>query len=441
MFEGLQTRLDEVMRRLKGETKITPEVLDAALRQIRLALLEADVNFRVVKAFVKRLRERAEGQEVLESLSPAQQVIKIVRDEMIDLLGESGGELRIAGSPSVTMLCGLQGSGKTTTAGKLALRLRKKFGRQPLLVAGDLQRAAAFEQLVQVGAQVDVPVLTPEPGEDVVALAARARVTAKNRGHDVVILDTAGRLHIDSDLMDEVKRAADAAQPTEILFVADAMTGQDAVKSAQAFGEALALTGIVLTKIDGDARGGAALSIRTVTGVPLRFLGTGEKLSEIDLFHPERMTSRILGMGDVLSLIERAEQGLDAEESERLANRFVRNQFTLDDLRAQLLQIRKLGPLTQVLDLLPKVGPMRNLDMSAVDEKEFRRIEAIINSMTPKERSHPQILNGKRKRRIARGSGTRVQDVNQLLKQYQMMKKMMKGMQGGMLRKAMKGLR
>jgi signal recognition particle subunit SRP54 len=439
MFDGLQNQLQDVFRRLRGEGRVSKEVLESALRQIRLALLEADVNIRVVKSFVTRVRASAEGERVLESLTPAQQVIKIVRDELIRLLGEASEELRLAGSPAVVMLCGLQGSGKTTTAGKLARRLRDQ-GKQPLLVAADLQRAAAVEQLVQVGRQVGVPVLTPQAGEDVEAVARRSLKTARDRGHDCVILDSAGRLHVDDELMAELGEVAELTRPAETLFVADAMTGQDAVKSAQAFAETLTLTGIVLTKLDGDTRGGAALSIRTVTGVPIRYLGTGEKLDELDLFHPDRMTSRILGMGDVMSLIEKAEKGLDARETERLAKRFVAQEFTLEDLRDQLRQLRRMGPLSQVFELMPKVGPLKGLDASAVDDRQFKRLEAIIDSMTPAERRRPQLLNARRKKRIAQGSGTRVQDVNKLLKQYQAMRKMMKGVQGKWLRRAMGGM-
>ncbi len=436
MFDGLQNKLQDIFRRLKGEGTVSREVLDAALRQIRLALLEADVNFRVVKSFVARIRERAEGKEVLESLTPAQQVIKIVRDELTQLLGEDGEELNLAGKPAVTMLCGLQGSGKTTTAGKLARRLRQK-GRQPLLVAADLQRAAAVEQLVQIGAQVGVPVLEPEDGEDVLSLGRRALKVARERGHDTLILDSAGRLHVDEELMAELKSLAEIVQPVETLFVADAMTGQDAVKSTQEFATAMPLTGVILTKLDGDARGGAALSIRTVAEVPIRYVGTGEKLDELDLFHPDRLVSRILGMGDVLSLIEKAEEGLDAAETERLAQRIVSQEFTLEDLRDQLRQMRKLGPLSEILKLMPKVGPLKGLDTSGVDESQFKRIEAIINSMTPLERTRPGLLNARRKKRVARGSGTRVQDINRLLKQYQAMKKMMKGASGKFLRRSM----
>lgn len=436
MFDGLQDKLQEVFRQLKGEGKVTPEALDAALRQIRMALLEADVHFRVVKPFMERVRERALGQEVLESLTPAQQVVKIVRDELTALLGEEGTDLRLDGRPAVIMLSGLQGSGKTTTAGKLAKRLKKR-GKHPLLVAGDLQRAAAVEQLKQVGKGVEVPVLEPEPGETVIQLGARALDVARQRGHDVVIMDTAGRLHVDTALMEEIKRLADRIQPHEILFVADSMTGQDAVKSAEQFAQVLPLTGAILTKLDGDSRGGAALSIRTVARVPIRFVGVGEKADDLELFHPERMSSRMIGMGDVLSLIEKAERGLDAAETERLAKRIVSQQFTLEDLRDQLRQLRKLGPLASVLEMLPKVGPLRGLDSASVDESGLKKVEAIINSMTPLERRRPDVLNGGRKKRIAMGSGTSVAEINRLLKQYRTMQKMMKGVQGKWLRRAM----
>jgi len=436
MFDGLQNKLQDVFSRLKGEGKVTPEALDAALRQIRLALLEADVHLRVVKPFVDRVRERALGQEVMESLTPAQQVVKIVRDELAALLGEEGAELRLDGRPAVIMLCGLQGSGKTTTAGKLAKRLKKR-GKHPLLVAGDLQRAAAVEQLKQVGRGVDVPVLEPDAGETVIALGERALNVARQRGHDVVIMDTAGRLHVDEALMDEIRCLADRIKPHETLFVADSMTGQDAVKSAEQFSASLPLTGAILTKLDGDSRGGAALSIRTVARVPIRFVGIGEKADDLELFHPERMASRMIGMGDILSLIEKAERGLDADETQRLAQRMVKNQFTLEDLRDQLRQIRRLGPLASVMEMLPKVGPLKGLDTSSVDEGGLRKVEAIINSMTPHERNRPDVLNGSRKRRISMGSGTSVAEINRLLKQYKQMQKMMKGVQGKWLRRAL----
>ena len=436
MFDGLQDKLQEVFRNLKGEGRVSPEALDAALRQIRMALLEADVHFRVVKPFIERVRERALGQEVLESLTPAQQVVKIVRDELSSLLGEEGTELRLDGRPAVILLCGLQGSGKTTTAGKLAKRLKKR-GRHPLLVAGDLQRAAAVEQLKQVGAAVEVPVLEPEPGEKVLDLGARALTVARQRGHDVLLMDTAGRLHVDTALMEEIRQLAGRIEPHEVLFVADSMTGQDAVKSAEQFSQVLPLTGAILTKLDGDSRGGAALSIRTVARVPIRYVGVGEKLDDLELFHPERMASRMIGMGDVLSLIEKAEKGLDAAETERLAKRMVSQQFTLEDLRDQLRQLRRMGPLASILEMLPKAGPLRGLDASNVDESGLRRVEAIIDSMTPLERRRPDVLNGSRKKRIASGSGTSVSEINRLLKQYAQMRKMMKGVQGKWLRRAM----
>jgi signal recognition particle subunit SRP54 len=438
MFEGLQDRLQDVFRRLRGEGRVSREVLEEALKEIRMALLEADVNFRVVKAFVDRVREKSLGEEVLASLTPAQQVIKIVRDEMTQLLGEEGRDLDCSGRPAIVLLCGLQGSGKTTTAGKIAKQLRSK-GKHPLLAAADLQRAAAVEQLVQVGAGVSVPVVTPEAGEDVTQLAVKAQREARERGHDVVIVDTAGRLHIDEELMLELSSLVEELQPAELLFVADAMTGQDAVRSAKEFAQRLPLTGVILTKLDGDARGGAALSIRSVANVPIRFLGIGEKADALERFHPDRLASRILGMGDVLSLIEKAEQGLDAAETSRLAERIARREFTLEDLRDQLRQMRRMGPLSQVLEALPRGGPFRGLDPSAVDESRLRRVEAMVDSMTAHERRKPAVLNASRKRRIASGSGTTVQDINQLLKQYRMMQKMMKKVRGSWLQKAMGG--
>jgi signal recognition particle subunit SRP54 len=439
MFDGLQGKLQDVFRQLKGEGKLTEESLDAALRQIRLALLEADVHIRVVRPFVDRVRQRAIGQEVLKSLTPAQHVVKIVRDELAALLGEEGGELALARRPSVVLLCGLQGSGKTTTAGKLARRIAGR-GRHPVLVAADLQRAAAVEQLVQVGRGVGVPVITPREGEDVLALAGRAVREAPERGHDVVLFDTAGRLHVDEALMEELRRLAARVDPEEILFVADAMTGQDAVRSTAEFAVALPLTGVVLTKLDGDTRGGAALSIRTVARVPIRFAGVGEKAEDLEIFQPERMASRMIGMGDVLTLIERAERSLDPGESERLARRLVGNEFTLEDLRDQLLQVRRLGPLSQLLEMMPQSGPFKGLAGAQVDERKLTRVQAMIDSMTPQERRRPQLLDGSRKKRIARGSGTRVQDVNNLLRQFKQMRKTMKRVKGsGWLQKALGG--
>ncbi len=437
MFEGLQEKFQEVFRRLRGEGRITQEHLAAALKELRLALLEADVHFRVVKDLLRRVEEKALGEKVLESLSPAQQVIAIVRDELTATLGgEDAEELRVDGSPAVLLICGLQGSGKTTTVGKLGKRLASR-GRYPLLVAADLQRAAAVEQLVQVGARVDLPVLTPQPGEGVVELGRRAIREARERGRDVVLLDTAGRLHVDQALMAEVAALAEAVAPRETLYVADAMTGQDAVRSAQEFARVLALTGVLLTKLDGDSRGGAALSIREVAQVPIRYVGVGEKPEDLELFSPARMASRILGMGDVLALIEKAQETVDAKEAKRLAERLSRNEFTLEDLRDQLRQVRKLGPLKNVLEALPKMGPLKGLDqVGEADERRLTRTEAIINSMTFAERRTPNLLNASRKRRIARGSGTSVQEINQLIKQYLQMKKMLKSVKGGWLRRA-----
>jgi signal recognition particle subunit SRP54 len=437
MLEGLQEKFQEVFRRLRGEGRITEEHLAAALKDLRLALLEADVHFRVVKDFLGRVEKKALGEKVLETISPAQQVIAIVRDELVATLGgEDAQELRVAGTPAVVLLCGLQGSGKTTTAGKLGKRLAGR-GRYPLLVAADLQRAAAVEQLVQVGARVELPVLEPLAGEGVIDLGRRAVRAARERGRDVVLIDTAGRLHVDRPLMEEIRQLAQAVSPDEILYVADAMTGQDAVKSAQEFAAVLPLTGVLLTKLDGDSRGGAALSIREVAKVPIRYAGVGERAEDLELFSPARMASRILGMGDVLALIEKAQEAVDAREAQRLAERLTRNEFTLEDLRDQLRQVRKLGPLKGILDMLPKGGPLKNLPkVGDADEKRLVRTEAIINSMTPKERKNPGLLNASRKKRIAKGSGTSVQEINQLLKQYLQMKKLMKNVKGSWLKRA-----
>jgi signal recognition particle subunit SRP54 len=437
MFDGLSQKLQDVFRRLRGEGRITADDLRAALAQIRVALLEADVHFKVVKELLARVEERALGEKVLESLTPAQQVIAIVRDELVAVLGgEDAAELKLDGVPAVVLMCGLQGSGKTTTVGKLARRLAGR-GRYPLLVAADLQRAAAVEQLVQVGARVDVPVLTPGPGEGVVDLVRRSLREARERGRNVVVIDSAGRLHVDEALMAELKAVAEAVRPDEILYVADAMTGQDAVRSAQEFARTLPLTGVLLTKLDGDSRGGAALSIRHVTRLPIRFVGVGEKPEDLELFSPARMASRILGMGDVLALIEKAQAAVDATEAERLAERLTRNEFTLEDLRDQLKAVRRMGPLSGLLDALPKVGPLKGMgQLGDVDEKRLVATAAIIDSMTPLERRQPGLLNASRKRRIARGSGTSVQQINQLIKQYLQMKKMMKGMRGSWLKRA-----
>ena len=440
MFEGLQEKFQEVFRRLKGEGRITQEHLSAALKELRLALLEGDVHFRVVKDFLGRVEQKALGEKVLESLSPAQQVIGIVRDELVATLGgEDAQELRVGGAPAVILMCGLQGSGKTTTTGKLGRRLAGR-GRYPLLVAADLQRAAAVEQLAQVGARVDLPVLRPEPGEGVIELGRRSLKVARERGRDVVLIDTAGRLHVDRELMAEIRALADAVAPDEILYVADAMTGQDAVRSAQEFAAVLPLTGVLLTKLDGDTRGGAAFSVKHATGRPIVFVGAGEKLDDLERFHPDRMAQRILGMGDVLALIEKAQETVDAKEAQRLAERLSRQEFTLEDLRDQLRQVRKLGPLKSLVDMLPKVGPMKAMpQVGEADERRLTRVEAIINSMTPAERRNPGILQASRKKRVAKGSGTSVQEINQLIKQYLGMKKMLKGVKGSWLKRAFGG--
>jgi signal recognition particle subunit SRP54 len=437
VFEGLQGKLEQVFRSLRAQGKVTAEDVQRAMREIRLAMLEADVHFKVVRSFVERVQEKALGEQVLGSLTPDQQVLKIVRDELVALLGEGAGELELKGGPAVVVLCGLQGSGKTTTAGKLAHRLLERR-RRPLLVAADLQRAAAAEQLEQVGSAVGVPVLRSEEGEGLPELARRA--LAPELGRDTVVFDTAGRLHVDEELMRELRHLIDQVTPSETLFVCDAMTGQDAVRSAYEFAQLLPLSGVILTKLDGDTRGGAALSVRAVAQVPIRFVGTGEKAADLELFQPERMASRILGMGDVLSLIEKAERSIDSDEAERLAGRIARREFTLEDLRDHLRQIRRLGPLSQVLELLPRIGPLKGIDpQAAVDEGRLRGVEALIDSMTPRERRRPTVLNASRKRRIARGSGRSVQELNQLLKQYKQMQRMMKKVRSGWMRDVMGG--
>ena len=435
MFEGLQDKLQGVFRSLRSEGRISPDDVRRAVRQIRLALLEADVHVRVVRSFVGRVQEQALGDDVLSSLTPDQHMVRIVRDELVAVLGEPGQELQLEGRPAVVVLCGLQGSGKTTTAGKLALRLRGQ-GRRPVLAAADLRRAAAVEQLKQVGAAADTPVLEPQAGEALGAFAGRALKAARERGFDTLIFDTAGRLHVDAEKMAELRALVDRVDPCETLFVCDAMTGQDAVKSASAFAEGAPLTGAVMTKLDGDARGGAALSLRGVTEVPLRFVGVGEKLEDLETFAPDRIASRILGMGDVLSLIEKAERVVDRQETERLAERIARQEFTLEDLRDQLRQLRRMGPLSQLLELLP--GQFRGANVAdAVDESRLVGVTALIDSMTPRERRNPAILNASRRRRIARGAGRTVQELNQLIKQFRQMRKLMKRTRG----KWMKGIR
>jgi len=431
MFDSLSTRLQDVFKSLRGEATLTPESIEAALRAIRLALLEADVNFKVVKAFVDRVRDRAMGQDVLRALSPSQQVVKIVRDEMLALFGETEGGLPATSKrPRVILLLGLQGAGKTTTAGKLGKWLTKQ-GRHPLLVSTDVKRPAAIAQLNVVGEKAGVRVFDPPGQMDPVARAKGALSEAGNLGFDVIIIDSAGRLHIDDELMDELVAIKNATAPSDLLFVADAMTGQDAIKSAGEFNARVGVTGVVLTKMDGDARGGAALSVVSVVGVPIAFAGSGETLEALEPFHPERVVSRVLGMGDVLSLIERAEAAIDVEDAEKLEEKLRANEFTLEDFRDQLKTIRKMGPLEQIMGMLPGMGNLKALAENKPDEKQITRIEAIINSMTPEERRKQQIINGSRRKRIARGSGTSVEDVNRLLKQFVQMQKMLKQL-GGM---------
>ncbi|HLX73321.1 MAG TPA: signal recognition particle protein [Terriglobales bacterium] len=435
MFENLTEKLQRTFKNLRGQGKLTEENISEAMRELRLALLEADVNFKVVKDLIDHIREKAVGQEVMTALSPGEQVIKIVRDELVNLLGQDTARLKFASQPpTVVLMAGLQGSGKTTTSGKLAHWLQKG-GHRPMLVSVDVYRPAAREQLKVVAKAVGANIYEGEVGEantaTVERLAKEARREAVNSGCDVLIVDTAGRLHIDQQLMEEMQSLKSLLNPQEILFVADAMTGQDAVKSADEFHKKLSLTGVALTKMDGDARGGAALSIRQVTGAPIKFIGIGEKYDALEPFHPDRIVSRILGMGDILSLIERAEATVDKKKAEQLAQKALAGDgFSLGDFRDQLLQVKKMGSLQSLIGMLPKIGPFSNLKNVAdkVDEKEILRVEAIINSMTPYERDHHEVINGSRRKRIARGSGTTIHEVNQLLRQYAQMRKMFKDM-------------
>jgi signal recognition particle subunit SRP54 len=431
MFDSLSTRLQDVFKSLRGQGRLTEDLVEAALREIRLALLEADVNFKVVKAFIDRVRDRAMGQEVLRSLSPSQQVVKIVRDEMVALFGDAEGGLQpTTKRPRVILLLGLQGAGKTTTAGKLGKWLAKQ-GRHPLLVSTDVKRPAAIEQLNVVGQKAGLRVHDPAGQMDPVARAKGAVAEARNLGFDAVIVDTAGRLHIDDELMNELVAIQEATDPSDRLFVADAMTGQDAIKSAGEFNARVGVTGVVLTKMDGDARGGAALSVVSVVGVPIAFVGSGEGLDNLEPFHPDRVVSRVLGMGDVLSLIEKAEAAISQDDAERLEEKIRSNEFTLEDFRDQLKTIKKMGPLEQIMGMLPGMGNIKALAENKPDENQIARVEAIINSMTPDERRKQHIINGSRRKRIARGSGTSVEEVNRLLKQFVQMQKMLKSL-GGM---------
>ncbi|HEY5611461.1 MAG TPA: signal recognition particle protein [Thermoanaerobaculia bacterium] len=424
MFDNLQEKMDRVFKTLRGEAVLNEWHIDNALKEIRVALLEADVHFKVVKEFTARVREKATGKEVLTAFSPAQQITKVVRDELTELLGGTHVGLALVGNPAVIMMAGLQGSGKTTTAGKLALHLKNR-GRRPLLVPCDVYRPAAIEQLRVVARDVGAPFYDIGENRNPIEIAKNGVKEARTLLYDTVILDTAGRLHIDEELMAELQSIKRDVVPSEILFVADAMTGQDAVKSAKEFDDRLGVTGIVLTKLDGDARGGAALSIKSVVQRPIKFVGIGEKYADLDLFYPDRMSQRILGMGDVLSLIEKVEAEVDKKEAQRIAERVSRDKFTLDDLLSQLQQVKKMGPMSQIVSMLPSLG-FGKIKEDDIDEGAIVRMEAILSSMTRKEREHPQIINGSRKKRIARGSGTSVQEINQLMKQYLAMKKMMK---------------
>lgn len=439
-FEGLADRLQNTLQKIRGKGKVNEADVKEMMREVRLALLEADVNFKVVKDFVKKVSERAVGQEVLKSLTPGQQVVKVVNDELTALMGGEQSKIAVSNKPpTVIMMVGLQGAGKTTTTGKLANHLRKKQNRKPLLVAADIYRPAAIKQLETLGKQLDFPV--HQLGDQVtpVKIAETAIAKAKEEHHDYVLIDTAGRLHIDETLMDELKQVKETAKPDEIFLVVDAMTGQDAVNVAESFNEALGITGVILTKLDGDTRGGAALSIKAVTGLPIKFVGLGEKMDALEPFHPDRMASRILGMGDMLTLIEKAQSSVDEEKARDLQKKMRDMSFTFDDFLDQMGQVRNLGPLDEVLGMLPGANKMKGLKNVQIDEKQIGHVEAIIRSMTLHEREQPEIINASRKRRIAKGSGRSVQEVNRLIKQFEDMKKMMKQMSGMMNGKKKKG--
>jgi signal recognition particle subunit SRP54 len=434
MFDSLSDKLDSIFKGLKGRGLLKEEDVDVALKEIRVALLEADVNFKVVKSFIKNIREKAVGKEVLESLTPGQQVIKVVHKEICDLLGGTSSKIKLAANPpSVIMMVGLQGSGKTTTAAKLAVQFKKE-GRRPMMVAADLQRPAAIQQLITLGEQCDVPVFNSKGEKNPVKVCESALEQARSDGRDIVIADTAGRLHIDESLMLELKNIKNAISPQEVLFVADSMTGQDAVNSAKSFDEEIGIDGIILTKMDGDARGGAALSVRHITGKSIKYMGTGEKIEMIEQFHPDRVANRILGMGDVLSLIEKAEQSYEEKEALKLQQKLLKEAFTFEDLRDQLRKLRNMGPLENILGMMPGMNKLKGLK---VDEKQLVKVEAIIDSMTPLERRNHNVLNGSRKKRIAKGSGTTAADVNRVIKQHLQMRKMLKMFKKGKMPKMM----
>ncbi|MCF8001287.1 MAG: signal recognition particle protein [Halanaerobiales bacterium] len=426
IFSGLAEKLQDTLKKLSGKGKLNEKDVDNALREVKLALLEADVNYRVVKNLINNIKERAVGQEVMDSLTPGQQVIKIVNEELTKLMGGQQSEIEISSEPpTLIMLVGLQGSGKTTTAGKLAKRFKNE-GKNPLLVAGDIYRPAAIRQLQVLGERLEVPVFSMGDKKDPVDIIKAGVSKAESAGNDIVILDTAGRLHIDEDMMDELQEVKENTDPDEILLVVDSMTGQDAVNVSENFNEKLGIDGVVLTKLDGDARGGAALSVKAVTGKPIKFIGTGEKLDDFEPFHPDRMSNRILGMGDVLSLIEKAEKSIDKEKAKKLEERLKNNKFTFDDFLDQLEQLRNMGPMEEIMGMIPGMSGAKQLKNLQVDEERLDHIEAIINSMTKEEKNDPSVINGSRRKRIANGSGTSIQEVNSLLKQYRETKKMIK---------------
>ena len=438
-FEGLSSRLQEITRKIRGKARITESDLKEMLREVKLALLEADVNYKIVKEFISTIQEKALGQDVMKSLTPGQQVVKIVKDELVNLLGEKESKVNFTPNPpTIVMLVGLQGSGKTTTAGKLANLFRKQ-GKKPLLVACDIYRPAAIKQLQVVGAQLNIPVYSNENSKDVVQISKQAINVAMSKLNDVIILDTAGRLQIDEALMQELQNVKNGVHPHETLLVVDSMTGQEAVNVAQTFNEKVGIDGIILTKLDGDTRGGAALSVKKVTGKPIKFAATGEKLSDIEVFHPDRMASRILGMGDILSVIEKAEESFDLEQAEELEKQLKKKELDLDDYLMQIRQMKKLGSFSSILKMIPGMNKFKDLK---VDDKEFGKIEAIICSMTKKEKQNTKLLNASRRQRIAKGSGTTVQDINKFIKSFEMTQKMMKQMQSnkGGMRKLMKNI-
>jgi len=440
-FESLADRLQETFKKIRGKGKVSEADVKEMTREVRLALLEADVNFKVVKDFINKVKERAVGQEVLKSLTPGQQVIKVVQDELTELMGSEVSKLKIAQKPpTVIMLVGLQGAGKTTTTGKLANYVRKQLNKNPLLVAADVYRPAAIKQLETLGKQLNMPVFSLGDQANPVDIAKQGLEKAKADHHDIVFIDTAGRLHIDEAMMEELRQIKAAVNPDEVILVVDAMTGQDAVNVAESFNESLDITGVILTKLDADTRGGAALSVKAVTGKPIKFAATGEKLDALEPFYPDRMASRIFGMGDVLSLIEKAQASVDEEKAKEMEKKLRDLSFTLDDFLDQLAQIRKMGPLEDLLAMMPGMNKVKGLKNVKIDEKQLSHIEAIIRSMTPQEKADPDIINASRKKRIANGSGTSIQDVNRLLKQFKDMKKMMKQMMGMTKGKKKKGL-